>query len=358
MKTILTMVAAMCAIPCGACADDNPDQIASKALDSRRQIKQMHLRLSTVQSVYEANGKSTRSSDRELWLDGDRLRGDIAFTRGGDEGARHIGCKNCERTGYGITATDARDVAKQHGVLSWSRLRLEEFFDPRSLGLVPSPTGILRHSRLDSCLGNPDKTFVSFKNEKLRGTDCARISWRNLSKAEITVWIAISLGYAPIQIEAQSPSKDGVGVPKSRDLLQLFEMSRVASSGIWFPKRFRFEQWIEGELNNDEEATVQSVEINEPIDPAAFTFAGMNLGEGFYVEHSDRSKSGFWKGGKIERPQSTFLDTTPGEPAPTPVVDPARTTTRDWLVVLSVSLAALAGVWLIHRRIAAHRATP
>jgi hypothetical protein len=186
--------------------------------------------------------------------------------------------------------------------------------------------------------GDPTISF-----ERLNGVDCWVLRWKLKNyDSTVTVWIAPSKGNSVVRMKA-------IDAPKVVTVVES-DVVLVGKSGLWFPRLVVREQYTNDTLSVRETVEIQEVRLNEPIDPATFTLAGLNLPEGTYVQMPDPKQNGYLRNGKIDtsRPTTYFEDTTPSEPTP---VNPPTKRVNYWLIAIcTVFVLAAIAVVVVRRR--------
>ncbi|MBY0461228.1 MAG: hypothetical protein K2V38_28220 [Gemmataceae bacterium] len=322
--------------------------IQSRALDARQQIRSMRLSIDVRQTAY-ADGKPGKETSRRVttWLSGKRIRSDVVRSGGAFANFRIVDCLHCDKEGWGIEVIDKPGVASEIFRLEQPNApELRDAIDPRLVGYYPNIFAILRESRLDSYVGGTNRTPPEVSLARLDGVDCWLLKWpSNKDVWSSSVWVSPSQGWNVVKIELRSP-------PETQQLdtrSVTSELAQSPSSRLWFPSRVVFESRVGGELKEREVLTISDVRINEDIPPEVFTLPGIQLRERAYIQNrADPKKSGFWQPATqtTTRPLPPIA-TAPAEAA-TPVNPPASP--NYWLLAVCVLAAVGAVAVLVLRR--------
>jgi hypothetical protein len=343
------MIHVLLALAVGGAPESPPSvaEIEKAALDARLSIRTAYFRLK-VNRVFPPNADMI--GIRTIWIDGNKIRGEIIREKGPNVGSRFVSCLNCEKEGYGFDWVDLPGSAASMHLISAPNkpLGLRDAIDPRHLGYTFTMIDMLRHgeTRLDAIIGATNRHEPTIRSEKLDGVDCWVLRWKLKNwDSDITVWIAPSKGNNVVRLKAVDAPNTVIVVDS--------DVVPVGKSGLWFPRRVVLEKREGEKLILHETVEVEQVKLNEPIDPTIFTFAA--LPEGTYVQMPDPKQSGFIRNGKIDtnRPTTHFQDTTP--PEPTPVNPPAKGVNY-WLIAACVAFALAGVAVLIFRRRSEHAA--
>jgi hypothetical protein len=130
------------------------------------------------------------------------------------------------------------------------------------------------------------------------------------------------MGYSVVRME-QEFKGGGTNYVDSVDL----EIKKHEKSGVWFPVSQHYQRVEDGNrVSREEHLKVTVVSLNEPLDPAVFTPAGMNVRPGSLVMYIPERDTGecVWDGSKI-------VCTRPGEYSSGPGMS------RRWLVYVNLS---------------------
>jgi hypothetical protein len=134
------------------------------------------------------------------------------------------------------------------------------------------------------------------------------------------------------------------------------ELEQDPGTGIWFPKKLVGEAFRNGAVKYRDVVTVHLREFNQPIDPAVFTLAGMNIREGAEVYDPSLNRTGKdrprlqYRGGQIvpykeDASARPLLEVYPPRPVD-PSVVPGR---HRWWYVSAAALFGLAAAMLLYR---------
>ncbi len=300
-------------------------EVEQLAVNARQRIQKMHIRF-RVQHEYPEQPDHNMIGVRTVWLDGSKIRGEIIREKGPNPGHRFVSCYNCERDGYGITWADLPQLAATMNRLNEAgKPKCDDSIDPRQLGFLPIVSDALRpwQTRLNAYIGATDHTNATISQTTLNGVDCWLLGWNiRDTKLAVKVWVAPTKGYSVLRLQVEEPQK----------FLKLVdsEVELHIPSGIWFPSKIVYQDFGNKTLRGKEIIEVETISINEHIDPSIFTLAGLNFPDGTYIAMPEASKSGVWRNGELQARDASvlFQDTTP----PVPVNPPAKV--DYWLVAV------------------------
>lgn len=270
-------------------ADPPPDPAAleRRAVEARLAIHTLHVKLTIEQEWhdrYGQKGKGGAVRQFEIWLDATHYRADI-FTEGAPTqrdmavGRRHVLCRNCERPGYSIQYMQNSSVAlmRSDSPVGSSVFADGTFtFDPRLIGYKYRNFNNMPHPASAKKLGleiiSPERSPPTVEATTVEGEAAwvLKSTWLRTGR-DSRIYIFPGKGHSVGLIE---------GSGKNR---YHSELEQDSKTGIWFPKKFVGEEFEDGVLKDRDTVTVHLREFNQPIDPAVFTLAGMNLPEGVEV---------------------------------------------------------------------------
>lgn len=320
-------------------APPSAEEVEKAALDARSQIRSIYVKLSVKTEWFPAPSEADQVSRREIWLSGNKIRGEIIRDKGPDVGVRFIDCTNSEADGWMISASNRLNSASYtHPIGTKGRPELEHTSDPRVLGYSPSQFTLLRSVRLDSVLGNPGRTAPTVENTMLGGTECMLLKWRTNLKEDVQVWVAPSKGHSVVRIDVVGP---GGELERTRSTIRS-ELQPIADSKFWYPKKVWLERHNGNALETKELVEVSEVRINHAIPAETFTFAGVKLADSTFIIKPKEEESGFLRDGVIVPKQRSRPSDQKQIPPPVPVEESGKN--RYGLIALSVlcSLAAIA----------------
>ncbi len=316
-------------------------EVVAKSIEARKRIKTFHAEIAYTYTSKERNEEKRQ----EIWLDGTKIRFDrYDHSMGGLR--KFVDCNNCLGAGMVFVGDDMPNVAKHLGRATWSSVKDSVAFDPRLLGLSYSPYSTLRHGSFEKAtrliLSTPLPQIVR---------DSKRTTVQVIGSNEFATGIAtfdIEKQYSILRIETLLK-----GNPKQP--VTLLECSEFLSFGpkadpIFFPTKITYTDFKEdGTIQSTDSVTLSNLEINQPIDPEVFTIKGMKLGDNFYVQNEDRSKSGVFRGGRIVPNSEEKARRSPDE---TPVVPPQAVHSPrafDWIYIVALALVFVGGTLLLMR---------
>lgn len=317
------------------------------ALGARSSIRTMYVRFK-FDKASPARPDRDQQGVRTIWLDGKKVRSEVVYSKGPSIQQRYVDCVHCEKEGYGISwLASPGHLAALHPIGTPGKSDFDQVIDPRVLGYVGKRSSLLRpaQTRLDEVVGSTDRSEPALAVEQVNGVECWAIKWITKSGIAVSVWIAPSRGNNVVRLKLEDPSGSYACSVES-------EVVSVGKSGLWYPRKVRYEDYEDGKLAAHETVEVEEVRLNEPIAPSVFTLAGLSIPDNTYVQQPDAKQSGYLKNGKIDTSRATtdYLDTTPAPPTP---LTPDKGFNY-WLIAACVGcvLAAVAVV-VIRRRSAA-----
>lgn len=335
-----------------------PAAVEKIALEARRTIRSIHAILVLDQELTRKGQPVQRSVRKyEIWMDQEHYRADIIkegeIKPRSDLGRRAIYCKNCERPGHfvqwveGLTGVDVvRADSKK------AREGFSEAYDPRLLGYVMSPMSSLTGQgggayNLETELSSPALSARTLESAEHEGKRALVLRSKYLKTgADRAVWVLPEKGNSIGLIESSLKTNDGV----THGSRLRSDLARDAKSGAWFPKSCVLEWTENGVVTLREVVSVQSVEINQPIDPRTFTLAGIGVPDGTPVltPESPVIPLEFRNGGIGPRIENL----NPSEvPAPIPVNPSAVSGGFRWWYAVAAGLFVAVGVVLLRRAI-------
>ncbi len=146
------------------------------------------------------------------------------------------------------------------------------------LGFVPNSVAALGKYRLDFLFGRPDRSGLTVTQEMWKGQDCYRIVFKTERGPTAQIWIVPAWGGSVVKVQLSGQTKAGkplIATPLIETVET--EVAPAGPGGIWFPRVCTYTRTLGGELEKRQVAKVEVVSINQPIDPRAFSLAGMDL---------------------------------------------------------------------------------
>ena len=175
----------------------------------------------------------------------------------------------------------------QHNKKMW------QIVDPRMIGMIPIDHAILVNFHIGLVFDRAGRKGEFLEDTKLDGVGCWKIGF-NAQGVTYTHWIDKNYNI----IKMQSKFKDS-GVEFLDTVVttpRYFE-----AEGVWFLDRCHFTRLQGGVLAREELLDVHAKQINRPIDPSAFSPAGMDLPAGLLINRVPEDPRGqlAWDGKKI-----------------------------------------------------------
>jgi hypothetical protein len=357
----------------------DPVEYERRAVEARERIRTWHYAAAVTHERFATGGqKSSRQGARfEVWADATRYRADetavgqwparsqvqLPSAEAGRQPtvlatARTTVCRGCRADGAylrlihpGTPATFYQPTAEE--VDRFERDRL----DPRGLGhgagkgLNPPPP---RGNLVD-----PGVRYISAEPTGDAGEVLVRGTYIKTG-SQHRCWVAPDKGYGVTRFELSGPP-DAAG-KEEPGLVVENELALDTPSGVWFPKRTRVRTYLKGELASERQITVEVAEFNRPLDPAAFTLAGLRLSPGTPVRDDIAKTLDVWDGSKRAtsfsgpvppevRVVMTALPSSQGpgaSPAAQSADDPTRTSWQAY--ALAGVLAAVGSTLVLYAR--------
>ena len=244
-------------------------------------VKSLQSRLTVeLKETFEDKGTLHAIQEEQIWSDSYHLRNDVL-------GSKYIGDSGpivVNERGEGKQKGSVVALCKSAGTINiWSdESKLGYSPDNRTVTIVPSSMDnnlLLRENRLlkyQTLNGRPLKEVVleiidkcanfDTRADKVDGEDCILLEWSFENGIEVHVWVVPSKGYAIKK--KQILVNDQVTDEYTTTLKEY-------SDGIWWINTV-----ISSEGDYSEEISVDSLTLNNPLDPSIFTLAGTNIPHG------------------------------------------------------------------------------
>jgi len=233
---------------------------------------------------------------------------------------------------------EGRPVMASKGRLDQMGGHAHRVFDPRTIGMLPMTLGALPLSRLDLLLTRPDRKSTSTREDSIGGEPVQRVEYERKDGCWLRAWISPAKNYSVLRMEIADKREDGQWLtsiecrPKAHD-----------DGAVWFPESVTARKHRNGELMEEEIATIRSAAFNQPVDPTLFTLEGLGMPPGRMIQDLSNRSTGTWDGEKV-------VPLMAPPPAPVDLESESR---RTWLLL---SWAAAAGAalafWVLRRRMA------
>lgn len=322
--------------------DPSVAEIEQAILKRRRSIQRGIVSFET--KISRSNSDLDVDRFTTIWFnyDKNKIRSDVVnHWKNRDEPIfRHIQCYNCERPNYyvdyEIRPLKNGSVAMTLAPISdESKKQLDQIIDPRMLGLVALPSGMLRHHHFETVLNSTNRDKPKLRRDRWKGLDCWVISFHNQRGTYFEYWVVPSHGYNVTRNIVKSRPASKV----TRITTVETEAAPVGSSGLWFPRTCTCETVRNGKLIEKEVLRITKISLNEPIDNKVFTLAGMDIAPGTTIagkQPNGQPHAWTWTGTSIvDHVNPTFL---PEQPPPS---------RRGWLIATAVACAIVAMAALV-----------
>ncbi len=269
-----------------SCRSDDFDELTAieieqQAIDHRQRIKYGHVVLDWKEARLGRSGRpggGTQVRKVELFFHLDEKRSD---EQRGEE--LQIRCTNA--TSIGQFAAYVASPRHDPFVTLTNRSQVTDepryfILDPRELGCLPGPYGLTLSRGIDSYLTRPDRSDDKVTAATLDGIPCRLISYTTDTQAHIKVWICPERDFNVLRWESRFTSSNGTTY---EDISQI-EVTRHEPSGIWFPSKVEYVRKRDDADFLLETIAVTLQSLDEPLDPALFTVAGIDkIAEGTRV---------------------------------------------------------------------------
>lgn len=297
----LTLLASFAATALG----DAPsvEVIETKVIAARRAIVcgEVVIELEIRRGPEKGSAKAFEHS-RHLYFDGVKTRCDLLkpATVGGPESRVRVRRVECFSETRHVYFCD--EVISPRGdmvVLNDFDLGVEKsgpVVDPRMLGLVSSDVAGLVNWEMDSFIGRPDRDQSSVVADTRGEVPCWKVSYRLRRGPWVRYWVDRDHDLNVLRLEVEYPVHGKPWIDSVETQYQQLE-------GLvrWFPLTCRYRHAEDGTVTRAEDATVRVVGLNRPVDPAAFTLAGMGVPVGMGVVQlpNELGDSRYWDGSKV-----------------------------------------------------------
>ncbi len=304
----------------------NVDALQISMLEMRRKIKSCEFEVDVERGVEKRNHK--------IWIDGAYYRGDTVRNHSVSGKPFRVSTVFRADSKTYLGYTDESDHFGDGGIIvariddnnsKSSKLTLPG--DPRLVGLVASSYSFYPHLTMNSLFLNPEFRLEGSLLEK-EGDSLVRLKFTDPTR----------------QIEAFFDPKHSMNVVAFvgtyGETVERIDITLGEVTGYgWFPSEFKFVQLRNGQESRSERVVLRAIQINQPIDPAIFTFVGMGVPNGYPV--CDHSVPGtikrlqLSKGALVERAEEESL-------VKVPALNEGKGFTRYLWVMTSIGLALLA----------------
>jgi len=187
-------------------------------------------------------------------------------------------------------------------------------YDPRAIGHAPTQALSAAYS-VPGTLKQPSERTITVEDDVLSdGTKCKKVT-STFPFGVGTYWVSPEEGPSVRRYHAQLV-KDGEGTPFDRYSEQIdVKVAPWKDSGIWLPTSTHYESYEHGALVLTEDATIEFLSVNEPLDASLFEPIGFDItpGQNVYYQPSRDFQSRIWDGEKIV-PVNPNARYTPSDP--------------------------------------------
>jgi hypothetical protein len=175
--------------------------------------------------------------------------------------------------------------------------------------------------------------------ESIGGEAVQRVEYERKDGCWIRAWISPAKSYSVLRMEIAARRDDG-----SEWVTSIECRPKAHNNGaVWFPESVTARKHRNGELIEEEIATIRSAAFNQPVDPALFTLEGLGMPPGHMISDLSNASTGTWDGEKV----------VPLRAPPPPPADLEPGIRWTWVLVSLASAAAAAlAFWVLRRRMA------
>jgi hypothetical protein len=352
-------------------ATPDPVDLERRAVEARLAIHTLHVKLTIEREWYnwpKGSDKGGKLMHYEIWQDATHYRADIFTERSSStqdlaNGRRWVLCQNCEKPGHTIQYFERSGVAliRPDNPLARNLFKGGEAFDPRLLGCTTDNHLNMRRPGTAQTLppefNSPERSPATVEAAHVDG----EAAWVLKNK--------VIRGGANIRVYFLSGKGGAIGLIESTGKTDKYtfrgrfhsELEQEPRTGIWFPKKFVRETFENDALGDRDVVTVHLREFNQPIDPAVFTLAGIDVQNGELVLDAELNRTGKdrplmqYRDGQIVpyKPDPSAQPVTMTQPRP---VDQSVVPGRNrWWYAAAAALFTVAAALLLFR--AARRKT-
>jgi hypothetical protein len=300
----------------------------------------------------------------ETWYERDRQRtevlplDDATRTAPGRDPGTYLICHNCPERGkvVGLLRRGGKVTISPHG--TWQGAHGNDHnrrIDIKKFGLVYARS--FTHANYDAAekVGLSRITGFRQSEETLGGRRVVRHTAVPAPGRTSSMWIDPERGPSVVRVEYTGPSPK----PGGQDFRSVMEVAPAQDpvTGVWYFSSYTMNSIFGDENDVRERATVKAVELNRGIDPAVFTWAGLNIDAGTpvmrYADKNTVSFQGYWDGKREvgEKEYRKRPDYLAGlrHPLPPAPAGPVPTTgPSGWQYALAAVLA-VAGLYAVVR---------
>lgn len=301
----------------------------------------------------------------ETWSEWDRQRTEITpldeatRTAPGRDPNPFLYCYNCPERGKVLGLCRRFSALKiappdiPHPAGAGDSMRL----DAKRLGLIFAPLWNVNGYNAAEKVGLSRQAGFLRAEERLNGRQVARHTATPKPGHTHSIWIDSDRGPSVVRVEYTGPNPRP-GRPNFRSVMDVVPVLDPVTE-IWF-----FSSYTQTSIHIDDQevketATVKTLELNRGIDPAVFTWAGLNIDSGTpfmrYADHDTITFNGYWDGTRevpskeyMRRPE--FRDALQVALPPEPVGQPSAAGPQVWQYVLAVGLA-VTGLFVVIRAV-------
>ena len=270
----------------------------------RRAIHSGHFHIVDNDSETDAKDRKTYYSDRyEFWFDGNLRREDRKNSQG-----HEITCYGPEYMFHvwgRIHDYETADRALWPGA-DLVPLDLIDPHNPRhsmnhplTMMLYPGNYGFTRIHDIDDLISDPMCHKHVVRQSRWNGEEALSVAFeRSDNHIQMEYQVVPGKGYNVVQFKLWGPPGDDV---KYKANLTMSCTLQNVAEGIWFPKHVDYINWFnDHDLEEKDTLDDEMDSVNQPIDPAVFTFAGAHIHKNTVVSQIGRAPTAlFWDGEQL-----------------------------------------------------------
>jgi len=318
------------------------EDLEQAAIRTRLAIRSGYVRFQLTERSTRGGEVTTHVSERETWVDGNKVRAEFTYKKGPDQGVHKLECRNCEREGWGILATDRPgQVTEFYPLDTPGRPPVREAIDPRNIGYSASIYVTLANHPVARAFDLAGDAPKSVTKRVVGGREVIQVSWDGKNKAATVIQMDPARGGNISRIEHALKMEEGLWK-------RVMVSDLVAVKGVWFPSRVVLTETMDGKVREEETIEVHEFRPNVPIPPEMFTLAGTKLKPEPSIMMPNQKQTAVLRDGKLETPPPPKDRLEPPPPEP---LTPPKSSIDPWMVGACAACAVgVVAVVLIRRK--------
>lgn len=326
-------------------APPKPEELRAAALKSRMAIHRASVELNVHRKTKEEPEYDVKVRS---WLDQGKFRTDVYRpSRAGNQGPyREVYALN-DREHIVFSDIPENDERLPDITIieksKYSPNKHNQGIDIRKLGISPVDS-LIQAYHLQEVLSRGDLFEEAIESSSLDGLACWKVTFKTRDGLDWELWFCPDQGNSLIRSQMSEKSTNYQWTVDSRS-------RPFGSPPIWFPVQLQYTAVEKGVVNRVEKTEITIHSINEPIDPAVFTVAGINppAGTRAMIYPYDPSTGNIWSwDGKTLQPKPQPAS----QPAPvSPSDQPRRPSSNNYPLWIFLASCSLLATLLIVKRI-------